>query len=420
MQGSRCVRDPGLRAEYIRPLFCEGKGPFRWVALSGDPEDIRDTDARCSNCSRTTGRSNRWCGWRANAYSFRACRRASAGSATESAHRPGWVQRAGPSGRSKAPIVIGRDHLDTGSVARRARNRSHAGRLRRGGGLADPQRAAEHGQRGELGLVSPRGRRRDGEVAHAGQVTVADGTPESDERIRRVLLADPGLGVLRHADAGYPEASEAAQRGGLRVPMAAMPAESVCLTGAAQVLRPPEDGLPFVRGDRAAELRLDPVAVTIAGGEIAAFEEAEAELRVDASGCAVVPGFVDCHTAPAVRRLAGGGVRAQGHRREVRGDRPRGRRDRLLGASLRRGNRRRGSRPGAVAGGRCWPGERRPSRQERLRAVRWTGSFARCASPASSMVRCGRHHLDRLVAHAVPPGYTADSWMDEVGRWCRG
>ncbi len=82
-------------------------------------------------------------------------------------------------------------------------------------------------------------------------------------------------------------------------------AETICLTRAAQVVRPPEDGLPFLRHDRAAELRLDPVPVTIENGRIAAFEDGDAELRVDASGCAVVPGFVDCHTHLPFAGLAG-------------------------------------------------------------------------------------------------------------------
>jgi imidazolonepropionase len=194
-----------------------------------------------------------------------------------------------------------------------------------------------------------------------------------------------------------------------------MPAESVCLTGAAQVLRPPEDGLPFVRGDRAAGARLDPVALTIAGGEIAAFEEAEAELRVDASGCAVVPGFVDCHT-----HLPFAGWRAEEYERKVTGasyeeiaregggiassarafaeatdaevlDQARSLADEMLAWGTTTFETKSGY-------GLSVDGE--------LRALRLAGELDRAVQQTTASTA--------LVAHAVPPGYTADSWMDKV------
>jgi imidazolonepropionase len=194
-----------------------------------------------------------------------------------------------------------------------------------------------------------------------------------------------------------------------------MRAESVCFTGAAQVLRPPEEGLPFVRGDRAADMRLDPVDLTIAGEEIAAFEAAEAELRVDASGCAVVPGFVDCHT-----HLPFAGWRAEEYERKV------------AGASYEEIAREGGgiaSSARALAGAtdaevlaqaRSLAAEMLAwgtttfetksgyglSAEGELRALRLAGELD--ATVAQTTVSTA------LLAHAVPPGHTADSWMDEV------
>ena len=194
-----------------------------------------------------------------------------------------------------------------------------------------------------------------------------------------------------------------------------MPAEGVCLTGAAQVLRPPEDGLPFVRGDQAAELRLDPVALTIAGGKIAAFEESEAELRVDASGCAVVPGFVDCHT-----HLPFAGWRAEEYQRKV------------TGASYEEIAREGG---GIASSARAFAEATDAEVLDQARSLAdemlaWgTTTFEtksgyglsvdgelralRLAGELDAVVRQTTAST-ALVAHAVPPGYTADSWMDEV------
>ena len=200
------------------------------------------------------------------------------------------------------------------------------------------------------------------------------------------LIADPGMGVVRHVDAGYPEAIEAAERLGVRIPMLGddgrdgrRAVRSVCLRGAAQVLRPPEDGLPLLRHDRAARAALEGGDVVLGDGRIAGFEaDATADLQVDASGCAVLPGLRRLPHAPAVRRLARGGVRAEGHRRPVRGDRPRGRRHRGVGARARRGRRRRrcSRRP------RRWPP--RCSRTARRR------SRARAATGSRATASCGR------------------------------
>ena len=148
---------PGFVPAYIRPLFCEGKGPFRWVALSGDPADIAVTDARPGRAvprGRVAAALAR--AGRASRCRSRACRRASAGSATASATGPGCASTSWcASGEVKAPIVIGRDHLDCGSVAvAQPRDRGHAGRLRRHRRLADPQRAGQHRRRRDLGAAS--------------------------------------------------------------------------------------------------------------------------------------------------------------------------------------------------------------------------------------------------------------------------
>ncbi|HIQ05635.1 MAG TPA: urocanate hydratase, partial [Anaerolineae bacterium] len=199
---------PGFVQAYIRPLFCEGKGPFRWVALSGDPEDIYRTDEEILHLFPEDEHLARWIRMAQDKVAFqglpaRICwlgygERAKAGLAFNE-----LVAR----GELKAPIVIGRDHLDAGSVA--SPNRETEGMLDGSDAIADwPVLNAlinavggatwvsfHHG--GGVGI---------GYSLHAGQVIVADGTPEAAARLERVLTTDPGLGVARHADAGYPEA----------------------------------------------------------------------------------------------------------------------------------------------------------------------------------------------------------------------
>jgi urocanate hydratase len=217
----RAFAFPGFVPAYIRPLFCTGKGPFRWAALSGDPADIAATDDAVLALFPDDDKLQRW---------IRAAREKVAFQGLPA--RICWLghgerDRAGlrfnelvASGAVSAPIVIGRDHLDSGSVASPYRETES---------MADGSDAIadwpllnalvntasgatwvsiHHG--GGVGI---------GRSIHAGQVSVADGTALAAEKLARVLANDPAMGVLRHVDAGYPEADEAAEAGGLRVPM---------------------------------------------------------------------------------------------------------------------------------------------------------------------------------------------------------
>ncbi len=212
---------PGFVPAYIRPLFCEGKGPFRWVALSGDPEDIYATDKAILELFPEDEHLARWISMAQKQVEFQGL-----------PARICWLgygerARAGlkfnelvASGAIKAPIVIGRDHLDGGSVA--SPNRETEGMLDGSDAIADwPVLNAlinavngatwvsyHHG--GGVGI---------GYSLHAGQVIVADGTPEAAVRLERVLTADPGMGVVRHVDAGYPEAIAFAEQHGIKIPM---------------------------------------------------------------------------------------------------------------------------------------------------------------------------------------------------------
>lgn len=217
----RAFSFPGFVPAYIRPLFCEGKGPFRWVALSGDPEDIYRTDQAVSELFPEDEHLQRWLKLAREKVPFQGL-----------PARICWLgygerARAGlkfnemvASGVLKAPIVIGRDHLDAGSVA--SPNRETEA-MRDGtdavsdwpilNALINAVNGAtwvsfHHG--GGVGI---------GYSQHAGQVIVADGTPEAARRLERVLTSDPGMGVVRHADAGYPRAVAAARRHGINMPM---------------------------------------------------------------------------------------------------------------------------------------------------------------------------------------------------------
>jgi urocanate hydratase len=212
---------PGFVPEYIRPLFCEGKGPFRWVALSGDPKDIKRTDDLALELFPNDEHLRRWISLAQKKIKFQGL--------------PARICWLGQSDRAKfgvaindlvasreisAPIAIGRDHLDTGSVASPFRETE---------GMRDGTDAVadwpllnamlnvasgaswvsfHHG--GGVGI---------GNSLHAGQVIVADGTPEMRIRLERVLTNDPGTGVARHADAGYEEALKTARQHGLHLPM---------------------------------------------------------------------------------------------------------------------------------------------------------------------------------------------------------
>jgi urocanate hydratase len=213
---------PGFVPEYIRPLFCEGKGPFRWVALSGDPEDIRKTDQLILSLFPQDESLKRWIKLAGERIHFqglpaRICwlgygQRAKLGLAINELVRSGEIS---------APIVIGRDHLDTGSVA--SPYRETEGMLDGSDAVADwPLLNALVNTAAGASWVSIHngGGVGIGYSQHAGMVVVAEGTSEAALRLERVLTTDPGMGVLRHADAGYPEALSFARNSGLRLPMA--------------------------------------------------------------------------------------------------------------------------------------------------------------------------------------------------------
>jgi len=212
---------PGFVPAYVRPLFCEGKGPFRWVALSGDEEDIYRTDQVVMQLFPEDDHLKRWLTLAREKIPFqglpaRICwlgygERVKAGLAFNEMVAKGDL---------KAPIVIGRDHLDAGSVA--SPNRETESMLDGSDAISDwailnalinavggaTWVSFHHG--GGVGI---------GFSQHAGQVIVADGTPEAARRLERVLTTDPGLGIVRHADAGYEQAIEAARRHGINMPM---------------------------------------------------------------------------------------------------------------------------------------------------------------------------------------------------------
>jgi urocanate hydratase len=212
---------PGFVPAYIRPLFCEGKGPFRWVALSGDPEDIYKTDEAVMELFPEDEHLRRWLTMARQKVPFqglpaRICwlgygERAKAGLK---------FNEMVANGTLKAPIVIGRDHLDCGSVA--SPNRETEAMKDGSDAISDwailnalinavggaTWVSFHHG--GGVGI---------GYSQHAGQVIVADGTPEAARRLERVLTTDPGMGIVRHADAGYEQAIAAAKRHGIKMPM---------------------------------------------------------------------------------------------------------------------------------------------------------------------------------------------------------
>jgi urocanate hydratase len=212
---------PGFVPAYIRPLFCEGRGPFRWVALSGDPADIHATDAAILEMFGEQESVARWIRLAGEKVQFQGLPARICWLGYRERDRAGlrfneMVSR----GELRGPIVIGRDHLDAGSVA--SPERETEGMRDGSDAVADwPVLNALLNTATGAGWVSFHhgGGVGMGKSLHAGQVCVADGSELAAERIRRTLLADPGLGVARHVDAGYPEAIEAARRLGVRVPM---------------------------------------------------------------------------------------------------------------------------------------------------------------------------------------------------------
>lgn len=212
---------PGFVPAYIRPLFCLGKGPFRWVALSGDPQDIYRTDEAVMELFPDDEHLKRWLCLAREQVPFqglpaRICwlgygERAKAGLR---------FNQMVAEGALKAPIVIGRDHLDAGSVA--SPNRETEGM--KDGSDAVSDWAVLNAMINAVGGATWVSFHHGGGVGigfsqHAGQVIVADGTPQAAQRLERVLTCDPGLGIVRHADAGYEEAISAAKRHGIKMPM---------------------------------------------------------------------------------------------------------------------------------------------------------------------------------------------------------
>jgi urocanate hydratase len=205
---------------YVRPLFCEGKGPFRWAALSGDPDDIRTTDRALLELFPENASLARWLTLAEDRVAFQGLPARICWLGYGERARAGLLfNRLVGEGRIRAPIVIGRDHLDGGSVA--SPNRETEGMRDGSDAIADwpilnalintacgaSWVSVHHG--GGVGI---------GLSIHAGMVVVADGTPAAARRLERVLTTDPGTGVMRHADAGYREAIAAARERGVDLP----------------------------------------------------------------------------------------------------------------------------------------------------------------------------------------------------------
>ncbi|MNU29920.1 Urocanate hydratase [compost metagenome] len=211
---------PGFVPAYIRPLFCRGVGPFRWAALSGDPEDIRKTDEAMKKLFPDNAGLHRWLDMAGERIAFQGLPARICWIGLGDRHRAGLMfNEMVASGELKAPIVIGRDHLDSGSVA--SPNRETEAMMDGSDAVSDwPLLNAllntasgaswvslHHG--GGVGM---------GYSQHSGVVIVADGTPEAAKRLERVLWNDPATGVMRHADAGYDIAKDAAREHGLNLP----------------------------------------------------------------------------------------------------------------------------------------------------------------------------------------------------------
>ncbi len=212
---------PGFVPAYIRPLFCEGKGPFRWVALSGDPEDIYKTDAKIKELFPENHHTHRWLDMARERIAFQGLPARICWLGLGERHRAGLAfNEMVKNGELKAPIVIGRDHLDTGSVA--SPNRETEAMKDGTDAVSDwPLLNALLNTAGGATWVSLHhgGGVGMGYSQHAGMVIVADGTDAAAERLARVLVNDCGSGVMRHADAGYELAIETARKQGLKLPM---------------------------------------------------------------------------------------------------------------------------------------------------------------------------------------------------------
>ncbi|ASN81115.1 urocanate hydratase [Deinococcus ficus] len=211
---------PGFVPAFIRDSFCEGRGPFRWVALSGDPEDIRATDQALLELFPHDERLQNWLTYAADQIAFQGLPARICWLGYKERHQAGLLfNQMVADGRVKAPIVIGRDHLDAGSVASPYRETeamkdgsdavSDWALLNFGVGIASGASWMSFHHGGGVGL---------GFSQHAGLVIVADGTPESARKLERALTNDPGMGVIRHADAGYDLALDVARERGIDLP----------------------------------------------------------------------------------------------------------------------------------------------------------------------------------------------------------
>ena len=211
---------PGFVPAYIRPLFCQGSGPFRWVALSGDPEDIRVTDEALKEAFPDNKKLINWLDKAAEMVSFQGLPSRICWLKYGEREKAGLIfNKLVRDGKVKAPIVIGRDHLDCGSVA--SPNRETESMKDGTDAVSDwpilnfaintmngaSWTSFHHG--GGVGM---------GFSQHAGMVICADGTTEMDERLSRVLNSDPGMGIVRHADAGYDIALEETKRTNIKFP----------------------------------------------------------------------------------------------------------------------------------------------------------------------------------------------------------
>jgi urocanate hydratase len=218
----RAFEFPGFVPAYIRPLFCEGLGPFRWVALSGDPEDIKVTDAAIKELFPENEHLHRWIDAAEEFVEFEGLPARICWLGYGERHKAGLLfNQLVAEGKVKAPIVIGRDHLDSGSVASPYRETEA---MKDGSDaiadwpLLNALTAASSGATwvsihhgGGVGI---------GRSIHAGQVSVADGTELAAAKLTALLTNDPGMGVIRHVDAGYERAAEVAAERGVKIPMA--------------------------------------------------------------------------------------------------------------------------------------------------------------------------------------------------------
>jgi urocanate hydratase len=211
---------PGFVPAYVRPLFCKGIGPFRWVALSGDPEDIRKTDAKMKELFPDNKHLHRWLDMAGERIAFQGLPARICWIGLGERHRAGLAFNEMVKRRAEGPIVIGRDHLDSGSVA--SPNRETEAMMDGSDAVSDwPLLNALLNTAGGATWVSLHhgGGVGMGYSQHSGVVIVCDGTADAADKLDRVLWNDPATGVMRHADAGYDIAKACAKEHHLNLPM---------------------------------------------------------------------------------------------------------------------------------------------------------------------------------------------------------